>query len=80
MDDHSVMLEHTLVLAGEVVDSGMVWQVNIKQHPIYSVIHLPLFLPIIFFLHIFQFIITLLWQSVQYRVHIDQIIVSHLIH
>ena len=26
MDDHSVMLEHTLVLAGEVVDSGMVWQ------------------------------------------------------
>ena len=27
MDDHSVMLEHTLVLAGEVVDSGMVWQV-----------------------------------------------------
>jgi hypothetical protein len=28
MDDHSVMLEHTLVLAGEVVDSGMVWQVG----------------------------------------------------
>ena len=26
MDDHSVMLEHTLALAGEVVDSGMVWQ------------------------------------------------------
>ena len=24
-----MMLEHTLVLAGEVVDSGMVWQVNI---------------------------------------------------
>ena len=27
MDPHSVMLEHTLVLAGETVDSGQVWQV-----------------------------------------------------
>ena len=43
MDDHSVMLEHTLVLAGEVVDSGMVWQVNIIQHSsmrLLSLIHI----------------------------------------
>jgi hypothetical protein len=26
MDDHSIMLEHTLVLAGETVDKGKVWQ------------------------------------------------------
>jgi hypothetical protein len=26
MDDHSIMLEHTLVLSGETVDTGSVWQ------------------------------------------------------
>jgi carbonic anhydrase/acetyltransferase-like protein (isoleucine patch superfamily) len=26
MDAHSVLLEHTLVMAGEVVDCGAVWQ------------------------------------------------------
>jgi carbonic anhydrase/acetyltransferase-like protein (isoleucine patch superfamily) len=26
MDAHSVLLEHTLVMAGEVVDCGTVWQ------------------------------------------------------
>jgi hypothetical protein len=26
MEDHSILLEHTLVLAGETVDSGSVWQ------------------------------------------------------
>ena len=26
MDAHSIMLEHTLVMAGEVVDCGSVWQ------------------------------------------------------
>ena len=28
MDPHSIMREHTLVLAGEVVDEGSVWQVR----------------------------------------------------
>ncbi|CAK9253069.1 unnamed protein product [Sphagnum jensenii] len=32
MDNHSVMLEHTLVLAGETVDSGQVWQVMRVEH------------------------------------------------
>lgn len=26
LDAHSVLLEHTLVMAGEVVESGTVWQ------------------------------------------------------
>ncbi len=26
MDDYSIMLEHTLVLSGETVDTGSVWQ------------------------------------------------------
>lgn len=26
MDAHSILLEHTLVMAGEVVDCGSVWQ------------------------------------------------------
>jgi hypothetical protein len=36
MDDHSIMLEHTLVLAGETVDKGKVWQVSELVHGIIS--------------------------------------------
>lgn len=30
MEEHSVMLEHTLVLAGDAVDTGKVWQVILE--------------------------------------------------